>query len=284
MSFKGRQLSPESIQKRTEAMLATRAGWSDEFREYVRGKLSENGKKSAAKGSGAHLPHRFGVEHPGFNSVEMACKTCGKVCLVPQHRKDTWSYCSRACHYQTSTVVCETCGVAFKRKRSAVQKGERYFCGRACRQRPLHKCERCGVEFRRSGKRENIRFCTAECRDLDRTKYTPEMKRLHYRMLHSIWLALKKNKAGESWQTLVGYTVFDLKAHLEALFQPGMSWTNMGEWHVDHIRPRSSFEFDSPTDPQFLECWALSNLQPLWKLDNLRKSSRLGFKVGQLVT
>jgi hypothetical protein len=97
-----------------------------------------------------------------------------------------------------------------------------------------------------------------------------------YRLCHAISSAISKSlrgkkKAGRRWQNLVGYSLEQLKAHLEARFLPGMRWDNHGEWHIDHERPISSFTIASPDDPAFRECWALSNLQPLWAGDNLRK-------------
>jgi hypothetical protein len=53
----------------------------------------------------------------------------------------------------------------------------------------------------------------------------------------------------------------------------GMSWDSYGEWHVDHVRPCSLF--DQRDAVQFAECWALSNLQPLWAEDNVRKGNRI---------
>ena len=75
---------------------------------------------------------------------------------------------------------------------------------------------------------------------------------------------------------LLGYTVVDLMQHLEAKFQPGMSWENYGRfgWHIDHIRPLASFSYDTPDDPGFKQAWALSNLQPLWAIDNWRKGAK----------
>lgn len=72
------------------------------------------------------------------------------------------------------------------------------------------------------------------------------------------------------------YSMDDLAAHLGAQFVDGMGWHNVSEWHVDHIRPVSSFDFTLPTDSSFLECWALSNLQPLWAVDNQRKGAKWG--------
>lgn len=82
------------------------------------------------------------------------------------------------------------------------------------------------------------------------------------------------SKGGRSWQKLVGYSKQDLIEHLERLFLPGMTWENCHLWHVDHIKPVSSFNYTKPTDPGFKQCWALANLQPLWGLDNIRKSNK----------
>ena len=72
---------------------------------------------------------------------------------------------------------------------------------------------------------------------------------------------------------LLDFTKVELIAHLESLFTDGMSWENMGEWHIDHIRPIASFNYDSTDHPEFKECWALENLQPLWATDNMSKGS-----------
>jgi hypothetical protein len=93
---------------------------------------------------------------------------------------------------------------------------------------------------------------------------------LSKRMANSIRKALAGLKDGRAWEGLVGYSLADLVAHLESRFAPGMSWSNIGEWHIDHKTPKSLFDA-----AQVRECWALSNLQPLWAIDNLRKGDRL---------
>lgn len=96
---------------------------------------------------------------------------------------------------------------------------------------------------------------------------------LHHRMSEMIRRGLKSAKAGKAWLSMVPYSVAELAAHIERQFLPGMSWGNMGEWHIDHITPRSLFEFSSPNDDEFKACWALTNLRPLWALDNIKKSN-----------
>jgi hypothetical protein len=54
-----------------------------------------------------------------------------------------------------------------------------------------------------------------------------------------------------------------------------MTWENYGEWHVDHIVPVSAHNFETTEDIDFKKCWDLSNLQPLWATDNMRKNAKL---------
>jgi len=89
-----------------------------------------------------------------------------------------------------------------------------------------------------------------------------------------IYASIKGTKNGRRWRELVGYSLEDLISHLGRLLHPGMTLANFGEWHIDHIRPIASFEFNSPDDPGFKECWALQNLQPLWATENMAKGAR----------
>jgi len=71
-----------------------------------------------------------------------------------------------------------------------------------------------------------------------------------------------KKKLG-STQEYLGCDYCTLKTHLETQFSDGMSWSNYGDWEIDHIQPVSkggSFHY--------------SNLQPLWQQDNLKKSNK----------
>lgn len=98
---------------------------------------------------------------------------------------------------------------------------------------------------------------------------------LNKRISSLMRLSLKGNKNGYGWESLVGYTLIDLMEYLESLFQDGMSWENMGEWHIDHIIPVSAFNFIGPFDIDFKKCWNIKNLQPLWAKDNLSKGTKL---------
>lgn len=98
--------------------------------------------------------------------------------------------------------------------------------------------------------------------------------RLNRLITNVIWSSLRDNKNNKKWQTLVGFTLEELKNHLERQFKEGMSWDNYGKWHIDHIKPKSLFNIKSYEDKEFKECWSLNNLQPLWAKENLSKYNK----------
>ena len=73
----------------------------------------------------------------------------------------------------------------------------------------------------------------------------------------------------------LGYTLDDLRSHLEKRFTEGMNWENYGQWHIDHIIPQSALPYSSMSDVNFKKCWSLENLQPLWAIDNKKKSNKI---------
>jgi len=97
---------------------------------------------------------------------------------------------------------------------------------------------------------------------------------LSHRMRRRLLSGLKSTKGGRSWQEVLGYSVADLRRHLERQFQPGMTWENIGQWHIDHIVPVSSFKYQNENDPEFKACWALANLAPRWATENIRKNAK----------
>jgi hypothetical protein len=93
-----------------------------------------------------------------------------------------------------------------------------------------------------------------------------------------LWRSVLRNtlkrigtKKEETTNKILGYSAKELKEHIEKKFINGMSWENWGEWHLDHIKPVSSF--DKSEKMSIIN--SLDNLQPLWAVDNLKKSNKL---------
>lgn len=77
---------------------------------------------------------------------------------------------------------------------------------------------------------------------------------------------------------VLGYSVDDLINHLESQFEPGMSWSNYGEWEIDHIKPDSWFNYSSCEEDSFKDSWKLENLRPYWEFLNASDGARLCHK------
>ena len=107
--------------------------------------------------------------------------------------------------------------------------------------------------------------------------YKRRRENVEFRILDTcrkrLYKAIANNRKTASTIELIGCTPAELKQHLEKQFRDGMSWENYGEWHVDHIVPCSLFDFTKPEDQR--ACFNYTNLQPLWAIDNIRKSNKL---------
>jgi DNA-binding MltR family transcriptional regulator len=83
---------------------------------------------------------------------------------------------------------------------------------------------------------------------------------------------VEKNK---HYFDILQYTPEQLITHLENKFTDKMTWDNYGEWHVDHKLPITHFNISEMGDSEFMKCWSLDNLQPMWGDENIKKSNKL---------
>jgi hypothetical protein len=99
--------------------------------------------------------------------------------------------------------------------------------------------------------------------------------RLRKNVRRRLHLALNGKFKSKTTLNLIGCSWEELKVYLESKFQSGMSWDNYGYygWHVDHIIPVSNFNIENLEELK--KCMHYTNLQPLWMIDNLKKSNLL---------
>ena len=100
---------------------------------------------------------------------------------------------------------------------------------------------------------------------------------LNHKISTLMRMALKGNKNGWHWETLVGYTLIDLIKRLNKTMPKNYTWQDYldGKLHIDHIVPISVYNFTKPEHIDFKRCWGLSNLRLLPAEENLRKNSKL---------
>jgi hypothetical protein len=97
--------------------------------------------------------------------------------------------------------------------------------------------------------------------------------KLKTRFRTRIYQAFKLNnwKKNNKSSQLLGCDINIAKKHIEDRFLKGMSWENCGNWHIDHIIPLAS----AKTKDDLERLFHYTNLQPLWKEDNLKKASKI---------
>jgi hypothetical protein len=133
-------------------------------------------------------------------------------------------------------------------------------------------------KYHRGWRNKNREHLRKYSRDWFNKKYQNDpMFRLVHNIRYGVWACLKESHIKKVQRTfqILPYTIEELKQHLETQFKDNMTWENYGEWHVDHKTPISSFNFTSVKDPEFLECWSLDNLQPLWGEENWSKGCKV---------
>jgi hypothetical protein len=134
--------------------------------------------------------------------------------------------------------------------------------------------------FKMYSKKENFKATQKRYRRTDKGKKTQERYETKNpnvkiaRILRSrLRDALRGNFKSGSAVGDLGCSIDFLKEYLADKFQEGMSWDNYGEWHIDHKLPLSSFNLANREE--LLKAVHYTNLQPLWAIDNLKKSDRI---------
>lgn len=83
--------------------------------------------------------------------------------------------------------------------------------------------------------------------------------------------ALKTNSRTGSAVRDLGCTIPEFKVYMETLWQPGMTWDNLGQhWHLDHIKALGLFDLNDPE--QLRQAVHYTNIQPLTTADHAVKS------------
>lgn len=215
---------------------------------------------------------QFGVDKPPSLAYLVVVQTCGKCKVVLTAES--------ACPIKTGRSAGRF--VSYCRSCSSIRRKEYY-----ARTKEAHNAKSRAYQARH---REELRIKRRAYRDLhkeeikvkrrevyiNRTAYrlqTDAGFKLLTRLRTRIYQALKGLFKSRATKEILGCSVLELRTHLEKQFRPGMTWKNYGPvWHVDHIRPCASFDLTDPAEQQ--KCFNFSNLQPLFKEENLKKGDK----------
>jgi hypothetical protein len=187
----------------------------------------------------------------------------------------------------TQSKLCKKCGKANQEYRQTTNRSGKLYDRNTC-----IECENAAAKIRVLNKYRTDQEYRARC--LDRMKSqppNPEYRRMwqkrkealdpSFKIRRRVSTAIRKhltNKNNTSIFKYLPYSAEELKRHLESMFEPWMNWDNYGSspgcWSIDHVKPQSKLPYTSYDDPNFHECWALENLQPMRHIDNMKKGNK----------
>lgn len=214
-----------------------------------------------------------------FYSEEI-CDNCQNSFFKQQKNKSSReNFCNRNCYYEYRKNNIEKYVSNYGKRKckcGEINKDKFYKTGSLCK-----KCHKLWMEKyyeTERGKKVKRKSWIKSSKNKERNKKKYEKRRLYHCMSSRIRQSLKKGKGGESWPNLVGYTIEDLKKHLEGQFTSGMNWNNYGHggWEIDHKKPIVLFDIESYENREFKECWSLDNLRPMWSSENRKRGAILG--------
>ena len=133
-------------------------------------------------------------------------------------------------------------------------------------------------EYLKEYREKNTEKIKKTKRDYERNrKASDPLYKLISNFRTAIYQVLKESNVEKNkhYFDILQYTPESLIKHLESQFENNMNWDNYGKWHVDHKLPITSFNIEEMGDEEFMRCWSLENLQPMWGTDNIRKSNRV---------
>jgi hypothetical protein len=143
------------------------------------------------------------------------------------------------------------------------------------------KCKECCNIIRKESKKKRM-INDSEYRKLDNQK--KEIKRQNREKIDPLFRLKRRTrnlirnsfrKQGYSkmskTNSILGISFEEFKVYFESRFVGGMSWDNMGKWHIDHIIPLSS----ANSEDELIKLCHYTNLQPLWEKDNLSKGDKI---------
>jgi len=133
-------------------------------------------------------------------------------------------------------------------------------------------------EYQKKWREENRDKLRKTKRDYERNrKASDPLYKLISNFRTAIYTVLKESNVDKygHYFDILQYTPEELINHLENQFKDDMTWENYGIWHVDHKLPITSFNIKEIGDEEFMRCWCLDNLQPMWGEENIRKSNKI---------
>lgn len=225
------------------------------------------------------------------NSINKLCKNCN--CIIT-NRHNNIKYCKK-CRDKQKNIYSKKFYSKNKEKILEYSKNweEKNKEKRTIQKKEYQKKYKKDIrKYQNKWKTENKKYKENRAKQIREKRKNDPAFRLKENMSRHIRTALKKNnvsKNRKSYLDYIGYTIQELKQHIELLFESWMNWDNQDrylvknwddndpstwKWQIDHIIPQEDLPYTSMEDENFKKCWGLSNLRPLSAKQNQLDGAR----------
>ena len=241
---------------------------------------------------------KLGLKFNDHNTLEkievkkiINCKTCNKEFKPVSYIN---IFCSRSCKGKDYNIRrrkilsyniyknknCKVCNKEFK-----PVSYNNIFCSKSCRRKDYFQSPEALQKQLASVRKwkENNREKNLKINRISRKKMMPKWRKNKklvdpsYHISETIRSYISRSIKGKikkknRTEEIVGINFKDLVGYLEKKFKPGMTLSNYGKWHIDHVKPVA--KFDLTISGELEKCFHYTNLQPLWAVDNLKKGKK----------
>ena len=221
--------------------------------------------------------YKWSGEKPSFANIKHECSRCKRKLLQEKfytnrgHLENICKECRKVKYPNGGFKSPEERTAYYEKHKPKYLKGGKYFYAEKNRKYYQKNKERIIATVKAYNANNPSKVREAKRRYRKKRLATDPQYRARANLRKSLKTAIKKIEGEKShkFSTLLGCSYEELSSHLESQFVEGMSWENYGEWHIDHVRPLSSFNLLEREEQ--LKCCNYTNLQPLWARDNLVK-------------
>ena len=207
----------------------------------------------------------FNKKTRSVDGYDALCKACYKL-----RRK------KKKADIPTSNITekqCTTCNITkpIDKFKTNAKSSDNYY----------YKCNDCWkpIEWNKEKQKQSEKKYVDSHKDKIKEKWKKQRKQINRRIRHSLncrigeMLHSQRTYKCNKTVTYIGCDIKFLKTWFEYLFEANMTWDNYGEWHIDHVIPCGSFNFENDTDQR--QCFNWTNMRPCWKIENIKKSDKI---------
>jgi hypothetical protein len=129
-------------------------------------------------------------------------------------------------------------------------------------------------EYNKNYSKQNLEKINCKRSEVNKVKRkTDPVFVIKARLRNRVWSMLRNKKKSATTEKMLGCSYEFFKTYIEQKFPENMGWHNMGEWHIDHIKPLASFDLNNVEEQAI--AFHYTNHQPLWAKDNIAKGAKI---------